>query len=123
MQRVGKKTLRTGGAGRSLLILVVLFAFSLQSFLIQTHIHNLPQSFQSVAGVSVSAPDSTKAPIDVDKCFLCQEFVHGGAYVAPAAAAVLPPNAVVSLLPLRQAPFLAAFPQSHNWMGRAPPRA
>jgi hypothetical protein len=123
MRRVGEQTITANGTSRSLISLVVLFAFALQCFLVQTHLHNLPVTFLPVAGVAASAPDTTKAPIDVDKCFLCQEYVHGGTYVMPAAAAVLPPSAVVSLLPFVLAPFLATPPHSHNWMGRAPPRA
>lgn len=107
---------------RSLLGLAVLLAFTLQSFLVQTHIHNLPLSFGATT-VTASTPDTSKTPVDADKCYLCQEFLHGGAYLTPAAVAVLPPSAVVSLLPLELAPVFAAKPQSHNWMGRAPPRA
>lgn len=110
-------------ASRLLLNLVVLFAFSVQSFLVQTHLHNLPQSFVAASSVSVSAPDTSKAPVDADKCFLCQEYVHGGVYLTPAAAAVLPPSAVASLLPFVLVPFITGRQHSHNWMGRAPPRA
>jgi hypothetical protein len=119
---------RNGGQNQTasrttLLNLVVLIAFTLQALLVQTHIHNLPGSFLPVSGVSATAPEPSKAPIDIDKCLLCQEFVHGGTYLTPTAASVLPPSAVVSLLPLVLAPVFAAKPHSHNWMGRAPPRA
>jgi hypothetical protein len=110
------------GASRTLLNLVVLFTFTLQAFLVQTHLHNLPVSFLPSGTVTASAP-SPKAPIDADKCFLCQEYVHGGTYLTPTAAAVLPPSAVVSLLPRVIEAVATARPQSHNWMGRAPPRA
>lgn len=123
MRRGVKQTVRTNGVSRTLLNIAVLLAFTLQAFLVQTHLHNLPASFLPTSGVTASAPDTSKAPIDADKCFLCQEYLHGGTYLTPAAAAVLPPSAVVSLLPLELAPLFAAKPQSHNWMGRAPPRA
>jgi hypothetical protein len=110
------------GASRLLLNLVVLFTFTLQAFLVQTHLHNLPVSSLPSGTVTASAP-APKAPIDADKCFLCQEYVHGGTYLTPAAAAVLPPSAVVSLLPRLLELTVAARPLSHNWMGRAPPRA
>jgi len=99
-----------------------MLAFSVQSFLVQTHLHNLPQAVSAAAGIAASTP-SSKAPLDTDKCLLCQEYVHSGAYVTPIAAAVLPPSAVVSLLPLRLVAVLADHPVSHSWMGRAPPRA
>jgi hypothetical protein len=123
MRQSGKQRVKVNRASRLLLNLVVLFAFSVQSLLVQTHIHNLPQSFLAASSVTVSAPDTSKAPVDADKCFLCQEYVHSGVYVTPAAATVLPPSAVVSLLPFVLAPFVAERQQSHNWMGRAPPRA
>ena len=123
MQQTAGQRRKVRGTAKVLLNLVVLLAFSLQSFLVQTHLHNLPQTFAAVAGVTVSAPAPTQTPVDADKCFLCQEYLHGGVYLTPAAAAVLPPSAVVSLLPLALAPFVAARLVSHNWMGRAPPRA
>jgi hypothetical protein len=102
--------------------MLVLVAFSLQSFLVQTHIHNLPLSVSAAGGVSLAAPHDGKAPLDIDKCLFCQEYMHAGAYLTPAAAAVLPPYAAVSLLTFVVAPFVAARTPSHNWMGRAPPR-
>ena len=108
------------GSWRSLLSLAVMLVFGLQSFLVQTHLHNLP-SLSSAAGLAVSAPPS-QVPLDADKCFLCQEYL-GGAYLTPAAVAVLPPSAVVSVQPLRLALVLADRPVSHSWRGRAPPRA
>ena len=102
--------------------LVVMLAFGVQSFLVQTHLHNLPQTLAVAADIAASTP-SSKAPLDADKCLLCQEYVHSGAYVTPVAAAVLPPSAAVSLLPLQLALVFADRPASHSWMGRAPPRA
>jgi hypothetical protein len=99
-------------------------AFTFQSFLVQTHIHNLPQTFTAGAGIAgVTASRDAKAPLDADKCFLCQEYLHSGAYLTPAAVAALPPTAAASLLPLLLAPLHAARLLSHNWKGRAPPRA
>ncbi len=111
-----------GGSLRSLICLLVLVAFTFQTSAVQTHIHNLPQfTFGSAAATATS--HDAKAPIDADKCFLCQEYVHGGVYLLPAAVAALPPTAAVSLLPLLVAPLHAARTLSHNWLGRAPPRA
>jgi hypothetical protein len=107
---------------KSLVAILVLVTFSLQGFLIQTHIHALPTAAPAV-GVSVTAPFSGKVLPDMDKCLFCQEYTHAGAYLTPAAAAVLPPFAAVSLLALFDTPLLAAPPPSHNWKGRAPPRA
>lgn len=121
MRDHGRERTAANGALRTLLNLVVLFTFTLQAFLVQTHLHNLPISVLPPGTVTAAAPTS-KAPLDADKCFLCQEYVHSGTYLTPAAAAVLPPSAVVSLLPRLLELVVAARPLSHNWMGRAPPR-
>jgi len=108
---------------RTLVTLLVLITFSLQGFLIQTHIHNLPVKPPVAGGLTIFAPPDGKAPLDMDKCFLCQEYVHAGAYLTPAVLAVLPPFAAVSLVASALKPRIAAPPTSHNWIGRAPPRA
>lgn len=124
MQRKTALRQSAGGSFRSLICMLVLVAFTFQSFLVQTHIHNLPQSLTSDGGATtVKAPHDVKAPLDADKCFLCQEYVHGGVYLMPAVVAALPPTAVASLLPFLLAPLHAARTLSHIWMGRAPPRA
>jgi hypothetical protein len=118
------KTHRVGaGSFRSLVCLIVLVTFALQSFLVQTHIHNLMPISTMSGSVELSASHQTKAPLDADKCLLCQEYTHSGVYVMPAVAAALPPTVAVSLLPRLVAPFVLARLVSHNWMGRAPPRA
>lgn len=122
MQRKFVTSLTVPRTWRSLIALAVLVAFGLQSFLVQTHLHNLPLSLQTM-GATAAVPGDTKAPLDPDKCYLCQEFLHYGSYVTPAAVAVLPPSAAVSLLPLVLAPAAVKRAVSHNWMGRAPPRA
>jgi hypothetical protein len=109
--------------GSPLLRLFVLVAFFLQSFLVQTHVHNLMLPASSVAGTAVSAAHDGKAPLDADRCLLCQEYTHSGAYVTPAVAAALPPMLAIGVVVLKAAPALASKPISHNWMGRAPPRA
>jgi hypothetical protein len=124
MRKPTAATRSTRGTLRSLIGALVLVTFTVQGFLIQTHIHALPQApVTSAGGPSVAAPPDTKAPLDADKCLLCQEYLHGGSYVPPAAIAALPPDAVASLLPFVLALPVAARIVSHNWMGRAPPRA
>jgi len=108
--------------GSPVLRVFVLLAFCLQSFLVQTHIHPFAYT-SSTAANSVSAPYDGKAPLDADKCLFCQEYTHAGAYVMPAVAVTLPPSLVVGIVALTAGPLLASKPASHNWMGRAPPRA
>lgn len=109
------------GFSRSLLSLLVLVFFTAQSFLVQTHLHELPVFAQGAATLTASAPSNDKAPLSADQCLLCQEYTHSGSFVLPSALAALPPNAVLSLLPLVQAPLGHARTASHDWKGRAPP--
>lgn len=107
---------------RRLLTVLVLVAFSVQSFLIQTHVHSVMTGPLQNAATSVG-PQNHKLPFDLDTCVLCQEYLHGGTYLTPSAVAVLPPSAQISLLPFVIAPAAMAKTVSHIWMGRAPPRA
>ena len=119
------KTASDGAAGfRRLVCLLVLLTFSVQGFLVQTHIHGLPHSAIAAATEqTVAPPDDGKAPAGHDNCLLCQEFVHAGTFLMPAAAAVLPPAAAVSLVQLHAVSLVTARTVSHIWISRAPPRA
>jgi len=114
---------RRKGSLRSLLSLLVLVFFTAQSFLVQTHLHELPVFASGAAALVASVPSNDKAPISADQCLLCQEFTHSGSFVLPSVLAALPPNAVLSLLPLVLAPLGHARTASHDWKGRAPPHA
>ena len=107
-----------------MLSLVVLLFFTTQSFLVQTHLHELPKAFAAgVTTPSLSVPQNDGAPISADKCFLCQEFTHSGGFVLPSAVAALPPSAALSLLPLVLAALNHTGTASHGWKSRAPPHA
>lgn len=100
----------------------MLLFFTTQSFLVQTHLHDLSKSFAAATTTTqASSPLKSNAPVDADKCLLCQEYSHSGVFVLPAAIATLAPTAAVSLLPLALAPFHLAYAASHDWQGRAPP--
>jgi hypothetical protein len=107
---------------RAILAFVALLAFSFQGILVQSHFHNLGLSPGLNGAVSSGASvDGGKAPLDADKCPLCQEAIHAGHYLLPAAAAAAavffagfaPVAAVRSVVLLP--------PCSHAWLGRAPP--
>lgn len=114
----------------------MLLAFALQSYAVQTHIHerlNLPLSAHGAitrgAAVDTALPGSSthakKPPLPVkdapDDCPLCQ-LLYGGQYVAPDALVFFLPLISVRVLETE----LAALPRydavSHSWRGRAPPR-
>lgn len=108
----------------------MLFAFALQSYAVQTHIHEqltLPVHAQ-LAKTGIGAADSTHAKKPAapakdapDDCPLCQ-LLYGGQYVAPHALVLFAPLVAVRSIET----VLGALPQydtvSHSWRGRAPPQ-
>src|SRR5436305_2061577 len=118
-------------------------AIVIQSLVVQTHIH-IPQAsgaaIQTVsiatiaahigAKASVPAVDETatprdKYPINEDpsNCPLCQEIAHSGQFVhSVAALAALPAFVSVHFVVFKEV-LPSFFAVSHNWRGRAPPRA
>ena len=75
--------------GRNVLALLVAFAFALQSFLTQTHIHGVPTVFDGSGIVKIDSGSSGggKAPADTSPldCPYCQAIAHSGLFFMPAA--------------------------------------
>jgi hypothetical protein len=105
---------------RFVVALICLFAFTFQTYVVQTHIHGAGE-----ARVSSEVPANHKAPVDKDSpddCPICQAYALTGSLITPAiiifgiaitwvkAPSALPPSETVS-------PFLA-----RNWRSRAPPQ-
>jgi hypothetical protein len=121
--------------------LLGLLPVTLQSFVVQTHIHvQQPAVRAHVLGLitlaAASVADSEFAsgqsstptdnyPINRDpaNCPLCKELTHSGQYVSSASVlTTLPFPVTVNLIVFREiAPTL--FAASHTWRGRAPPLA
>jgi hypothetical protein len=109
---------RTGASARLLLTLFALFAFGLQSYLVQTHIHTA-----TAVSASKSSPDRLPAKDDPANCPICQEILHTGQFVTPTAALLVLPGASISVVELDVAiPKFAQGP-AHAWQSRAPPAA
>jgi hypothetical protein len=105
---------------------LALLTFTLQNYIVQTHLHGLPQTMVASIGhqiISSSRQDQTPQDNDALNCPLCQEALHGGSFVLPAAIAALPPALAVSIVATIVAPLRAAKSASHSWLGRAPPHA
>jgi DUF2946 family protein len=115
----------TGATWRGVLLHALVFltmaAFTLQTFLVQTHIHG--QSGGSIIdrfeGSKAPGKDPTKN--DEANCPLCQAFASSGAFVTPAAAAVLLPAFSVSIIDVVVHATAASSAVTHHWRGRAPP--
>jgi hypothetical protein len=119
---------------------LTLAAFTVQSFLIQTHVHFSPAieaSFADSGGARAkwSAPTDRHVSVvparehrdapddDPANCPLCQEYLYAGNYVAPAIVMLLlPPADESAVVPeTRSLPRVATV--SYSWYGRAPPSA
>jgi|SRR5215469_12727025 len=115
---------RVRGSGFRAIAWILLLAFTLQSFVTQTHIH---AAFDGGAARTAVAhgPTGKKAPADNGKaeCPFCQAIVHAGAFYAPPAQTLA--------LPLSWAKIATSFfvvesfvsASSHLWRSRAPPQA
>lgn len=127
--RIRVATARRPHAGlRHAVTLLALIAFVCQSYLIQTHIHGLPQSVVAMSdGKQYASPlsQNDKSPTDSDQanCPLCQDSLRAGSYVLPPVIAALPPTLVVSAILMAVVPSLTTKSVSHIWQGRGPPRA
>jgi hypothetical protein len=113
-------------AMRLLIVLLTLLAFGLQSYITQTHIHLVPDSFASAAGIvngKQPQPDRFPANGDPANCPICQEILHTGQFITPSAAVLLLPSIAVSIVAIVTDIPAAAQGTSHTWRSRAPPRA
>lgn len=117
---------KTTGSRFRVIVWIVLLAFTLQSFITQTHIHGLSGGSGSAATVKVLASGSPpgKAPKQDSPadCPFCQAITHAGAFSAPSAPSLILP---VQLAEIAAPPFLIAvtgIAPSHPWQSRAPPR-
>jgi hypothetical protein len=109
---------------RLLFAVFMVFAFALQSYAVQTHIHER-LTISAIGKATTATPDSKggrPAPAKSlpDDCPLCQQ-LYGGQYIAPSALVFFLPMVLVRAIKTE----LGALPHydavSHNWRGRAPP--
>lgn len=111
---------------------ILLFAFTMQAYLTQTHMHNVfvdakgalqVQDIVPGIGLSKKGNAPAKLPSGDQTCPVCHQMAQAGSFLTPAAAATLPVLFVISVIPLVDALLLSASPLSHAWQGRAPPSA
>ena len=132
---------RRASLSRWTIILMGLLAITIQSLVVQTHIH-IPQgagrsaslSLVTLAGTFVAGPAQTaenpaavprdKYPINEDpsNCPLCQEVAHSGQFVQSAAVLAHFPMWVSVHFIVFSDVLPSLFIVSHSWQGRAPPQ-
>lgn len=112
-------------AGRMFLIGIMVLTIAVQGYFTQTHIHP-----QNLAGSSIaqklndSSPRHHNVPVDDSpaNCPLCQQFLHNGQFVAPAALVFFLPTLAISTIEIAMLAARRFDAVSHSWLSRAPPR-
>jgi hypothetical protein len=126
MLRIGEKARRQSGAParkgwRDVVMFALLAVFTLQTYVFQTHIHAAGD--HAVKADSRDHHDRFPPGDDPASCPLCQEFLHSGQFITPQALVLLPPMLAVSTLQHVDAALPHVEAPSHDWRGRAPPKA
>jgi hypothetical protein len=102
-------------------LLALVFAFALQSYFVQTHLHPqqlAPVHALSAGGAEVQVPVD---PLDPATCKLCREIIHAGAAIAPAVPTfTLLLDWIAIAIPVAQLPAAALAPET-GWQSRGPP--
>lgn len=113
--------MRRSDPARRFVVFIAVFAFALQSFVAQTHIHA-----ESLAGIVKIAATSTsgKAPVDHSQadCPFCQAVMHVGSVVASAPPLLRLPYSWVETAALVLTAATISGSTAHDWRSRAPPR-
>ncbi|HEY1631957.1 MAG TPA: hypothetical protein VGF56_11620 [Rhizomicrobium sp.] len=92
-----------------MLACLMLVAFTLQSYVTQTHIHH-----------AASHSDPAK-PAGGQACVFCQEMMQAGTFVTPSAATLSLPVTFVTVRFQAIAIAFVAGRVPHGWQGRGPP--
>lgn len=114
-----------GGAKRLAVTLLALFAFVLQTFVVQTHIHGSAKIgaapfAERIAGQG-QQPDKFPPADDPANCQICQELLHAGSFVTPMAAALLVSSVVTDIAVVVVEIEAITQTYAHGWTSRGPP--
>lgn len=104
----------------------MLFAFTLQSYATQIHIHGPSHAIDRISIAKVSGKtgthgESPSAP-DTNDCPICQAIAHNGVFFAPVAPLLLLPAWVAQVSPPVSLRTVAGPAAPHDWFSRAPPQ-
>lgn len=110
---------------RPLIAFVAILAIALQSFVVQTHIHD-PQAAIGLAksadsGSPVKTDGKFSTSDDTSKCRLCQELAHAGRFIAPTSPMLVLPMIVAWLLIVFSHSATIPRARAYIWRSRAPP--
>ena len=115
---------RTGLPSR-LIALVAVFAFALQAYIAETHIHSGSLDFDG--SVKTSLPKSSEAgktspKDDGQDCPFCKAVAQSSFFVAPPTGVQPLPAASIKTVAFVYIEQVAFDPVAHAWLSRAPPR-
>lgn len=126
--RGGLRALAAGGRVRGpwlAVLLAVLFAFTAQSFVSQTHQHFGPEglSLGRLAATSATprSPDSPSQPDLPSHCMVCRAVAHAGDYLLPAPVVLAAPMTRTAWVEVAARAVPSRILRSHAWHSRAPP--
>ena len=105
---------------------LLLFAFTLQCYATQIHIHGAPPaSFgTSVGRLAEGTGHQGKSPgaPDPADCAICQAIAHTGLFFTPATPLPALPAWVAHVAPPLRGHAILRVAATHNWLSRAPPQ-
>ncbi len=103
---------------------ILLLAFTLQSYITQTHIHPAahPAANASIAKITNKAPAPAPGDPDALNCPFCQAIATAGAFFTPAAPLLILPTQWVKVTMPRVSVILLHPAFARGWNSRAPPR-
>jgi hypothetical protein len=107
-----------------LAVLLTVFAFAMQSFIAQTHIHVEAQGHGGIVHITAApavAPGKTPPSNGKQTCPLCAAVAYAGAVLTPVVPFLFMPVWARCSAPLIGAVTIART-VAHNWQSRAPPR-
>jgi hypothetical protein len=115
--------MRRSGPARRFVVFIATFAFALQSFIAQTHIHSESLTLGGVITIATTSA-SGKAPADHSQadCPFCQAVVHVGSVVASSPPLLRLPFSWVETAALIFSVVATSGSAAHDWQSRAPPR-
>jgi hypothetical protein len=114
--------IRRANPARRFVVFVAILAFAFQSYITQTHIHELQGFSGGVSTTHSPAPSKTPFHDSQTDCPFCQAVIHAGFFVASAAPALRLPVALVETVALVLIAPAASVAVAHDWQSRAPPR-
>jgi Protein of unknown function (DUF2946) len=113
------QSLRKPGPIRLALALLLLVAFTLQSFVTQVHVHGATWS----VAAHQQKPDKQPTGDDQSGCPICQVIAHSSHFIAPSVAVPAPLATAMFFFVAAQDSAAISQATSHDWRSRAPPKA